>query len=288
MAVAVDDNLPSGCWRQPTESKGVDTSGNAHFNYVLKGPYNTLETLAAGISQGDEVVAGWLANTLDLQRGRGGSGILTIGCVPYGGQTEGQNPETKPLKDIWSLRSVRNDVSVMAYCGVSPGANPLRALVEAWMKEPDGELADELKFRRPDGTICEIVEGPTIALINKIRKGVESVIRFYPVVTRTRTYSAPPPKCLENLGYIDTPDASGIQDLTKKPNGITTAIADHEWLKIQDDAVEGTDGKWQRIESWMGIKKTDNNGGHPWDSDLYGPNRWTMPYFQGGGGGGAA
>jgi len=280
--------IPSGCYRQPTEAKGVDANGNRHFNYVLKGPHDTLETLADGISMGDEIVAGWFAASLDLQHVNG-SGLLTISCIQAPvGENEEHQQEAQPLKDIWSIKSVRNDVSVMAYCDVSPGANPLRALVEAWMKEPDGELADELKFRAPDGTIREITEGPTVALINKIRKGVESVIRFYPVVTRTRTYAVPPPKCLENLGYIDEPDASGIQDLTKKPNGITTAISAHEWLKIQDDAVEGTDGKWQRIESWMGIKKTDNNGGHPWDSDLYGPNRWTMPYFQGGGGGGAA
>jgi len=280
--------IPSGCYRQPTESKGVDASGNSRFNYVLKGPYSSLDSLADSISQGDEIIAGWYASSQDLQRGNGDTGTLTISCVPAPNDGAQQNPQPTPLKDIWSIRSVRNDVSVMAYCDVSPGANPLLALVEAWMKEPDGELADELKFRAPDGTIREITEGPTVALINKLRKGVESVIRFYPVVTRTRTYAVPPPKCLENLGYIDTPDASGIQDLTKKPNGITTAIAAHEWLKIQDDAVEGTDGKWQRIESWMGIKKTDNNGGHPWDPDLYGPNRWTMPYFQGGGGGGAA
>ena len=29
----------------------------------------------------------------------------------------------------------------------------------------------------------------------------------------------------------------------------------------------------------MGIKKTDDNGGHPWDSDLYGASRWAMPAF---------
>ena len=273
--------IPSGCYRQPTESKGVDSSGNAHFNYVLKGPYSTLDSLAGSISQGDEVISGWYAASQDLQRGNGNTGTLTISCVPSPNDGDQQDPQPTPLKDIWSIKSVRNDVSIMAYCGVSPGANPLRSLIEAWMKEPDGELADELKFRKPDGTIFDFSSGypATVALVNKIRKGVESVIRFYPVVTRTRTYSVPPPACMQNLGYIDTPDCSGTPGLTKKSNGLANAITAHEWLKCQDDATEDQNGNWQRIESWMGIKKTDDNGGHPWDSDLYGANRWAMPAF---------
>ena len=35
------------------------------------------------------------------------------------------------------------------------------------------------------------------------------------------------------------------------------------------------DGKWTRTESWMGIPAVDGSG---WDADLYGANRWPMPY----------
>lgn len=272
--------LPSGCWRQPTESLGVDSSGSASFNYVAKGPYAALKSVMNGLSQGDEADDGWLVNSMSLQRGRGGSGVLTISCVPaieYE-QEEEQQPEQKPLKDIWSIKSVRNDISVMAYCGPSGGQNPLRELIEGWMKESDGDLASSNSFRKPNGVIRTITERPTLALLNKVRKGVDSVIRFYPVVTRTRVYQSVPPACLENLGFIDTPSFSGAAaSITKRPNGLSTAIAAHQWLKCQDDCSEDTEGNWQRVESWMGIKKTEGNS-QPWDEDLYGTNRWDMPY----------
>ena len=57
--------IPSGCYQQPTEAKGVDAQGNSHYNFILKGLYATLETLADGISQGDEVVADWYALSLE-------------------------------------------------------------------------------------------------------------------------------------------------------------------------------------------------------------------------------
>ena len=116
----------------------------------------------------------------------------------------------------------------------------------------------------------------TVALINKIRNGVEAVIRFYPVVTRTRTYADCPPACLENVGFIDTPPVP--TGTAKNPSGLTTAVAAHQWLKVQDDAQEQPDGNWTRTESWMGIAKSDNPDDSPWDADLYGANRWPMPY----------
>ena len=45
---------------------------------------------------------------------------------------------------------------------------------------------------------------------------------------------------------------------------------------MQDDVSENPDGKFTRTESWMGIKKT--NGTTAFDPNLYGENRWPMPY----------
>ena len=47
---------------------------------------------------------------------------------------------------------------------------------------------------------------------------------------------------------------------------------------MRDDAEEQTDGKWKRIESWWGIAKSDDGSSSPWDANLYGANRWAMPY----------
>ena len=271
---------PTTAVAQPDETAGRDDAGNLKKSFSWKGPYTDLETAGKGIARGDVVATGWVASSWSVRRTPGDCGVLTVECTPpdptSGSGTEEDPTVVEPLKDIWSIKSVRNDVSIMAYCGPSPGANPQRALIEAWMKEPDGDLAENLQFRKSDGTVFDISNSEypaTVALIGKIRKGIEAVIRFYPVVTRTRTYAAVPPACLENLGFIDTPPAPA--GTAKKPSGLAAAVNAHQWLKVQDDAQEQTDGNWTRTESWMGIPAVDGSG---WDADLYGANRWPMPY----------
>ena len=271
---------PTTAVAQPDETAGRDDAGNLKKSFSWKGPYTDLETAGKGIAKGDVVATGWVSSSWSVRRTPGDYGVLTVECTPpdptSGSGTEEDPTVVEPLKDIWSIKSVRNDVSIMAYCGPSPGANPQRALIEAWMKEPDGDLAENLQFRKSDGTVFDISnrEYPaTVALIGKIRKGIEAVIRFHPVVTRTRTYADCPPACLENIGFIDTPPAPA--GTAKKPSGLATAVNAHQWLKVQDDAQEQTDGKWTRTESWMGIPAVDGSG---WDADLYGANRWPMPY----------
>lgn len=271
---------PTTAVAQPDETAGRDDAGNLKKSFSWKGPYTDLETAGKGIARGDVVATGWVASSWSVRRTPGDYGVLTVECTPpdptSGSGTEQDPTVVEPLKDIWSIKAVRNDVSIMAYCGPSPGANPQRALIEAWMKEPDGDLAENLQFRKSDGTVFGISNSEypaTVALIGKIRKGIEAVIRFYPVVTRTRTYAAVPPACLENLGFIDTPPAPA--GTAKKPSGLAAAVNAHQWLKVQDDAQEQTDGNWTRTESWMGIPAVDGSG---WDADLYGANRWPMPY----------
>lgn len=270
--------IPNSATLQPDETVGRDDTEKLSRSFAWKGPFGALETAAKSLKKGDSVTYAWLASSWSLRRTPGNYGVLTVNCVPSGkDDPDDPDPDTaQPLKDIWSIKSVRNDVSIMAYCG--DGENePNRALIEAWMKEPDGKLAKDHQFRQSDGEIVELTtDAATMDLIQKIEKGIESVIRFYPVVTRTRTYADCPPACLENMGFIDTPPVPA--GTAKKPSGLATAVNAHQWLKVQDDAQEQTDGNWTRTESWMGIAKSDSNNNAPWDADLYGPNRWPMPY----------
>lgn len=272
--------IPSGAYQQPDENVGRSQQGDDTRSISFKGPFDALLSAATALQSGDVIVTGWVYSSHELRRAPGDLGVLTINCVPKsatGGGEGGGSSEVQPLKDIWSIQSVRNDVSILAYCGPSEGANPNRAMIEAWMKEPDGALAKQWEFQKSDGSIEELT-GASLALAEKIAKGVEAVIRFYPVVTRTRTYADCPPACLEKVGFIDTPPApSGT---AKKPTGLSTAVDAHQWLKVRDDAQEQADGKWTRTESWMGIAKTDDPNDSPWDADLYGANRWSMPYEQ--------
>lgn len=260
-------SLPQDAYEQPQDERAREDTGDESATFVYKGPFSALDEAAKALDAGDTVETGWAYASHELQRVSGDYGILSIKCYPDPGSDS--SGEDKPLKDVWSMRSVRNDVSVMAYCGPNEGVNPNRPMVEAWMKEPDGELASRHKFRDSNGIEVEITSDATLALIAKIEKGIEAVIRFYPVLTRTRTYAKSPPACLENLNTIDEPagpDADAIA-----PGNIAEKIDDYTWLKVQDDAIEQADGKWTRIESWMG-------SADGWDEDLYGENRWPMPY----------
>lgn len=296
--------IPSGCYRQPTETTGVDNDGNRTLDYVLKGPYTSLETILKGLDAGDKVVKGWVMSSASLARNPGDLGTLTISCAPDPDDDDSSESSSqtssKALKEVWTLRSVRNDVSILAYCGPSPSGNPQRALIEAWQKEPDGELANDFKYTKPDGSVFEIDNEhykATRDLIQKIRKGCESVMRFYPQLTRTRTYSKPPSKVYENLSMIDVPKIGSATDFEEedeetggtktkkadtqrllKPGNLGTIISDHVWLKCQDDCSQQSDGKFNRVESWIGILSAD--GG--WDENLYGADsskRWPMPYL---------
>ena len=275
--------IPAGCYRQPTESEGVADSGEATFTYVLKGDYTALHGLSDSLKQGDVVVEGWLARAWDLQRGNGDTGTLSIACVPDAGkESDAVDAKDAPIKDVWKIHAVRNDVSVMAYCDETPAA-PQRVLVEKWLRETDSETANAGNFREK-GEVVDVAEKspPTALLIAKMLKGVESVIRFYPVITRTRTYAQPPPDCLENMGLVDDPPTSeitGDNAIDKKhPKGLAAKLALYEWLKMQDDCDETADGKGTRTESWWGMLIADNTDGHPWDPDFYGKtNRWPMP-----------
>ena len=282
MAIAI----PTGCHLQPDGGEGVDQNGNKTFTYPLKGPYVDLETLLHGLSQGDEVVSGWVFSSADLAKRLGALGVLTLRCLPKDTVTAGEGGQQTTtqvaLEETWTLRSVRNDMSILGYCGARQSASdPSREQIEAWMKEPDGTLAEANKYRRADGTVEEITQENTLDVIDKIRAGVESVMRFHPQLTKTRTYTTPPLVVYEHLAEIDTPalGATGTALKQKFPGNLPAIIASCEWLKCQDDADQTADGKWRRVESWMGLPKTAGNG-HPWDADLYGASgrRWEIPH----------
>lgn len=284
--------IPSGCYRQPNEAEGVDAQGNETFSYVLKGPYGALQTLSNGLDKGDEIISGWLAQSWQLARNPGDTGTLTITCTPDDEETDDSGSEPVisqvALEETWQLKSCRNDVSILAYCGRGE-SNPSREFIEAWAKEPDGELAAAGFYRKPDGTIFPPDDGSwtstrwtaSLEVIEKMRKGIESVMRFYPMLVKTRVYSKPPATVYENLAYIDTPTISGTSKKFEAPGNLSQIISSHEWLKCQDDCAKRADGKHERIEAWIGVLQTD--GG--WDQNLYGStNRWPMPYSHTGGG----
>ena len=278
-------SIPTGAKLQPMDQASAASDGSLSLSVSWKGLYAELLSAAEAIESGDalpEPYSDWRAQAWDVRKGNAAYGVLTISATRTDSTSSSQEGggSTEPIRDIFSLKSVRNDVSIFAYCGTSAN-NPSRVAVEKWMRESDSSLAKEYKYRESDGTVVDIANTPEISysipLIKKIEKGIESVIRFYPQLTRRRLYYAPPPDAFSNLGRVDTPPSPG-GGKTLAPDGIATVISDHEWLKVQDDCDEQQDGKWMRTESWIGILKDDSSEQHAWDPDLYGDSRWKMPH----------
>ena len=294
MAMTIDDSLRL----QPTDEAARDADGAETLTLEWKGAYLACKTTADTIEPGEEIptvadgnaytpadalYAGYRAVSWTVRRGNGDTAVLAVSCKKA--DTTDDSPQggggTTPFRTVYSVKSVRNDVSILAYCGTS-ASNPNRAAIERWMREPDPKLAAAFKYTDENGTTVDMNDEPmlksSVPLVEKIMAGTERVIRFYPQVTIRRQFYAPPSDTFEKLSHIDAPPApSGEKTLA--PSGIATLISSHEWLKVQDDCDEQQDRTWMRTESWIGILKTDSNEQKPWDRNLYGDgnDRWSMP-----------
>lgn len=285
---------------QPTDEAARDAEGAETLTLEWKGSYAACKETADSIEPGEEIptvaggnaytpavalYGGYHAISWTVRRGNGDTAVLSVACKKADATDASQEggDGTLPFRDVISVKSVRNDVSVLAYCGTS-ASQPNRAAIERWMREPDPKLAAQMKYTDENGSVVDFNEEPllknSIPLLQKIMKGTERVIRFYPQITRRRSYYAPPTDLFQKLSYIDTPPSPSSNTLG--PNGVSTLISAHQWLKVQDDCDEQQDRTWMRTESWIGIATADSQDGSPWDADLYGASRWKMPKEGGG------
>ena len=259
--------IPQTATEQVERTQGLSQAGDT-WSRSWKDAYAALATAANAIKVGDAYDGGVVTN-VSLRRVPGNYGVLTL-TLTKDDTSSGSTPTQTALRAVWTCKSVRNDVSILAYCGGAAS----RVNLELWMKETDADLADSNSFHKND-VETDALNSQEIEIANKIRKGIDSVVRFYPVLTCTSTWSRIPSSFLQNVGTRNTPGARSA-DETHAPGNLSSVISAYDWLKVQDDVVETGDGKWQRVESWMGIDGT-------WDSDLYGSNRWPMPLGGGSG-----
>ena len=263
-------SIPNDAILQPNESINGQESGARSWSISYKGVYSTLRAAAFQFEKGDKFSAdGYkgILSTWQVSRLAGEHGTLTLNLTPIGKEGEDEEVDSKLLKDVWSIHGVRNDKSILAKCGDSDSeAN--RARIEAWQKEPDGALAAKFQFRDSNDEIVDLNEGEK-KIAEKFQKGIDSVMRFYPLITRKRIYDSEPDVVLENLSKLDTPPVpASISSTVKGPKGLKAVVQKYKWLKCQDDADENDDGTWMRVESWMGAAN--------WDEDLYGENAWEI------------
>ena len=258
--------VPSGCYLQPSNTESTDRNGLDGFTAEVKGSYSDLETWMRTFVIGTDTFDGHVIRSRNLRRVAGDLGVLAITMSDDDAAQSGDGGGTSAYKGVWSFKSARNDVSIMAYCGSAAQ----RVHIELWQKETSATIADADKYRDDDGTVHELTNAEKM-IVDKIRLGRETVVRFYPVLTYTSYYRSCPQNWGVDVGLIRTPAAAA--DRVIAPANINSVISGFVWLKVQDDVEELPESGFKRVMSWWGIH--ENDGG--WDQDFYGTNRWPMP-----------
>lgn len=261
MAVVIGDIMD-----QPSGVK-QDSGDGVTEQIVREGHYDLLDAQAAALksksvcnlgttaSPDERYVITWSLERIDGDYGRL---VITVGDAADNESSDADNIDTVK----WKLKNVQMQLPLSSFYvdGTWSGTAPDGHAIALWRQEPRKELYDAYQFLAPDGNVYELEDGSRAAA-EKYKKGIESVMRFYPVVTRTITYKKGLSETKINalgiaarLSRIDTPDK-------------TFGLSPGTWLCIQDDAEEAADGKLVRTTGWMGCKSLD--------ADLYGDtNRW--------------
>lgn len=262
--------IPDGCYLQPNNTDYIETSGLDGFTAEVKGSYSALETWMRTFVIGTDTFDGHVITARNLRRVPGNLGVLRIELSDGATGGSGES-ELNAYKGVWSFKAARNDVSILAYCGSAAQ----RVHIELWQKETSATVADADKYRDDDGTEHELTSSEK-KIVDKIRRGRETVIKFYPILTYTCYYKSCPKNWAVDIGLI-RPPAAATADRIIAPANINSVISGFVWLKVQDDVDEMPEGGFKRVMSWWGIHA--NDGG--WDQDFYGENRWPMPLTSG-------
>lgn len=254
---------------QPSGTK-QDSGDGVTEQIVREGHYGLLDALSSGLkaksvcdlgttqNPDERYVVSW---TLERIEGDYGRLTITVGAPADNDKVDDKEPDNV-VETKWSLRHTQQQLPLSRFfADAEPtGALPDCREIALWRQEPRKELYDAFKYLAPDGNEYTLsTESQAVAA--KYMRGIESVMRFYPVVTRTITYKKgmndariEALKIGDRLSHIDTP-------------GKTFGLNPGVWLCIQDDADEDADGKLVRITGWMGCKTLDEN--------LYGDSaRW--------------
>ena len=170
---------------------------------------------------------------------RGGMGRLSVTTVL--GKAE-DAPEEEALREVVEIEMAQTERDVRTLLG---GDGEAAKALAAWDDAP-AALRAELKYEDADGAE-KALEGRALSVARLILAGIESVLRFHPVVTRTTWFDEEPETEVEGLGEVGS-----------EPQG---APAGYEYLKTGDHWTQQRDSTWTRVEQWTGAKT--------WNGSLY-------------------
>ena len=247
---------------QPASNTTIPASGAIQKTLIKTGDTVSVDADILSNPKGTFITGYGYVISANVDRSEGEVSTVTYLCSESPiTSTAGLEDETQ-LTDVWSLSSTQVDIHIESFCGISPGQDPSLWHIERWKKEPDYVLYNQYKFKDARSNVIYDLDSDsnskTVTMAMMIRSGVESAIRFYPIVSHQRTFKSEP-TITAKLGYIDAPSKWAGQALA--------------WLKVKEDIAENSDGTYTVTEAWQGADK--------WWTQLYGSARWPIGGYQG-------
>ena len=248
------DPPPPTYWEQP-ELVETASDGSKHITRNFKGDRADLLTFANSLTIGDSPYGGLPLLTVTLTRTVGSPNLASL-RLDYGEDESTDTTATATARStVWSMKHTQRIVSLMRHTGAS-ASMPHRGNLEAWRKESDPTLYDSFQYHNQTGSVLTLSAAEQL-VAEKLKKGVEGAMRFYPTIQKVTTYGKGKISGLgADLAHVSTP-------------GSPYDSVASSWLKVGDDVTRSSGGVQTRTESWIGAAS--------WDANLYGesPDRWT-------------
>ena len=247
-------------WEQPELVQSA-SNGAKRITRTFKGNSADLITFANGLTIGGSPYDGVPLQSVTHTR-TVGSPNLAVLRLEYGEEVSSDTASAATARAVvWTMKHTQRIVSLMRRTGQS-ASMPHRGNLEAWRKEPDPTLYDSFQYHNAVLAVMTL-SAEEQAVAEKLKKGTEGAMRFYPTIQKVTTYGRGKIADVgQGLAYIDTPGSPW--------DSITIGGATAAWLKVGDDITfDAASGVQTRTESWMGAKE--------WDVNLYGSgaDRWT-------------
>lgn len=223
-------------WESGRRSNAADRT----LEIVETGPY---DALAAKLPRKGQRYEGRKVESATLEPLRAGRGRLTVVCRLNKRRGQGDDDDGSLSDTVLEIEMAQESVDVRT---LLKGQESYVCSLAAWEDAP-ARLKQDFKFENANGGE-ETLAGQALSVARLILSGIESVLRYHPVVSLTTYYDEEPKsKPVKGLGQV------GGQP-KDSPSG-------YEYLKTGDHWAEGRDGSWTRVEQWTGAKQ--------WNGSLY-------------------
>lgn len=225
--------------RETWRSGEVQRAGVDRITVINYGRKDALELVQPSAGN-QEWLAGYTVESSVVRPQRGGMGELSVYLVETDTSTGIGVPEGA-LDATIEIEMAQVEMPLMSH----PDFEGYAPEIECWRSETVAATRAGLSYTNKAGQEVKL-KGKAEDAAKKILRGVESYLRFAPVVTRTTTYKTrPDPK---NIDKVCAPPAS--------------VPGTWDYLKTGDSVRQIGKKRYERTEQWTGVAGK-------WDRDLY-------------------